>query len=190
MLILVALIAAIFAIILYNKIQESNKYNSYQITLSDNHFYSSKDISAMASNEIIAVIDEAQIHKKPVLLYFYTSWCKYCQKQLPIINELARKFQNTDLKILFINVDRDASYSNTESHLSSLEKVYFKPYFLSNKSNFLELLRTKSISFKGTIPFFSLIGRDSAIIFQKSGYRSLKFLNKNAMKALFQEYEY
>ena len=37
---------------------------------------------------------------KPVLLYIYTTWCGVCTKNFAVFNEIAREFQNTDLKVM------------------------------------------------------------------------------------------
>jgi peroxiredoxin len=43
--------------------------------------------------------------KSPVLLFFWATWCPYCQKSLPAMISLREKYSDQDLAILGIDLD-------------------------------------------------------------------------------------
>ena len=65
--------------------------------------------------KITNILENSKV--KPVLLYIYTNWCKTCVKNLPTINEIAREFQNTELEVLTLAIDRDMTKAQLKNHL-------------------------------------------------------------------------
>ncbi len=189
MIIVISLAAAIFAIFAFNTISNYNKYLAFEIEESNNISYDIDDVKDVTPLEIINNIEKAEREDNPILIYFYTSWCRVCKKQLPIINEIARKFQNTDLEVIFVAIDKNITQQKTIDGLQSIKDIYFQPKYLSDRNGFKDLLKTKSIKFRNRIPFSVIIGRNSQIITQFSGYKNFKYFDNRIMKALFREDE-
>ena len=181
MIIVIIFISAIFALITWNIL---NNHVEIEIPESDNISYDSSVIQNLSASDVITFIENNERNSNPVLIYLYTSWCGICKKQLPEINAIANKFQNTDLKILAIAIDKDGDKGNIIEHLERINNLYFKPFYIGNRSNFKESLQTKSIKFNNKIPFLILIDRNSDIINQSSGYKKFKYLNRKVMKLL------
>ena len=49
----------------------------------------------------------SQFRGKVVYLDFWASWCGPCLKSLPLMEEMRKEFEGTDLQVLAINVDKD-----------------------------------------------------------------------------------
>jgi thiol-disulfide isomerase/thioredoxin len=186
MIIIIALVSAALAILFWNFLFDNSSYLKAEVKESDNITYDVNLSKEISTPEAMGKIEESELSDRPILIYLYTSWCGVCKKQLPIMNEIARKFQNTDLEVLFITIDRDITKEIVIDDLKTLDKVYFKPRFLDNRSGFVDLLKEKSINFKNRIPFAALIDRDGKVVIQFSGYRSFKFINKKVMKSLYE----
>lgn len=183
MIIIIALIAVVIAVYGWNYIYEEDSAD-VTIPLSNSVPYNFNDMRPIQPIEIINEIEKSEANNQPILLYFYTTWCGVCKKQFPIINEMARKFQNTDLKVMVIAVDKDITPQKAADSLRDLNEFYFKPEYLSDRAGFKDFLATKSINFKNRIPFTIIVDRNSKIIAQFSGYKSMNYVNRKIMKSL------
>ena len=47
---------------------------------------------------------------KVVYINFWATWCHPCRKELPELNRLAKKYENSDFIILAINIDKRRSF--------------------------------------------------------------------------------
>lgn len=163
----------------------SDPYKDAHIPESSNISYDLSKIQSLRPNEVIDKISNHNAQNKPVLLYLYTSWCSVCKAQLPVINEIARKYQNTDLKVVAVVIDRRANLQKASAILGILEKIYFEPIYLTYRGYFTKLLSEKSIDFGKRIPFTAIINGESKVISQFSGSKSLEFIEKRVKKTLF-----
>lgn len=99
-------------------------------------------------------------HKgKIVLVDFWASWCAPCRKEMPFLKELKSKFNETELKIIEISIDKDYSAWVRASKLENLSNE-IDNYIITNweKSSLY-----KNYSIK-TIPRYLLFGKDGKII--------------------------
>ncbi|SFS91234.1 Thioredoxin-like [Zhouia amylolytica] len=99
-------------------------------------------------------------HKgKIVLVDFWASWCSPCRKEMPFLKDLKSKFNETELKIIEISIDKDYSAWVRASKLENLSKEEGN-YIISNweKSNLYKNFRIK------TIPRYLLFDRNGKII--------------------------
>ncbi len=65
--------------------------------------------NAIKGNEILKntkKIEKKLKEGKPLILFFYTDWCFYCRKLIPIIKEFESEFSNK-VGIIWINIDED-----------------------------------------------------------------------------------
>lgn len=122
---------------------------------------------------------------KPILLYLYTTWCKICAKNLPAINELAREFQNTDLKIIALAIDRDQVPEQLSAYLNQFGNLYFPPHYLAFKDGFLEFLQKRDIPYNGRIPFTVLISSQGEVVTKFVGIKSKNYLRNKIIRELF-----
>ena len=126
-----------------------------------------------------------QYENKPILLYIYTTWCRTCGKNFPIINEVIREFQNTDLEVIAIAIDRDITPEYLTAYLEKFGDFYFEPQYLSFKEGFLSLLKEKGVNYSNKIPFTALIARDGEVVMKFSGSKNKNYLRKKIIKTLF-----
>ncbi|MFC4096401.1 TlpA family protein disulfide reductase [Euzebyella saccharophila] len=96
---------------------------------------------------------------KIVLVDFWASWCAPCRKEMPFLKDLKLKFNETELKIIEISIDKDYSAWLRASKLENLSNE-IDNYIISNweKSNLYKNYNIK------TIPRYLLFGKDGKII--------------------------
>lgn len=90
--------------------------------------------------EIMAVIElnksnfnnEVLQSDKPVLIDFWATWCGPCQKQAPIIEQLAE--ERDDVKFCKINVDEESELAMQYKIISIPTLILVKNGTISNKS--------------------------------------------------------
>jgi len=122
---------------------------------------------------------------KPILFYIYATWCKICSKNFSTINEISREFQNTDLNVITLAIDREMSEQELSDYLNQFGNFYFQPRFLAFKDGFKEFLSKKNIRYSGYIPYTVLMSRDGEIITKFSGTKSQNYLRNKIIKELY-----
>lgn len=55
------------------------------------------------------VITAGSLVDKPVVIYFWASWCPYCAKQNPYMELLYRRTRTTDLQMIAVSMDQSAA---------------------------------------------------------------------------------
>jgi peroxiredoxin len=116
---------------------------------------------SLAPNFILKDLDQVKVElasfkdKKPVVLFFWTTWCPYCQKALRDLNRNLPEFSKEGYEILPINAgEPEAKVSrfvksngftfrvilDLDSEASEAYHVYGVPaYFLVDKKGYLRL---------------------------------------------------
>jgi thiol-disulfide isomerase/thioredoxin len=135
---------------------------------------------AMTTSQVADEFEKAD--GKPVLLYIYTTWCGVCKKNIPVVNEIAREFQSTDLQVITLAIDRGIDEKTLQNYLNGYGDIYFYPRFLSFKEGFIDLLKKKEINYKNRIPFTVLIGRNGEIITKFSGIKSKNYIRNKIVR--------
>lgn len=156
------------------------------------------DVAIPASNNItynhdqpiaMNVLDlENQFHQyegKPILFFIYTTWCSSCIKQFPVINDIAREFQNTDLQVVTLAVDRDIDGDLLQKHIDGFGDVYFQPQYLHFKEGFRDFLKRKNIPYNGRIPYTVLISQYGEVVEKFVGYRTPNYLRNKIIREIF-----
>ncbi len=179
----ILMIGAVAGWLVWNYYIDPKMAIDVQITPSKNINYNEQEPVAMST---ASFINDYENHEgKVMLLYFYTSWCPVCQRNLPVINELVREFQATDLYVIAIALDRDIDGKYLQNYLNQQGNIYFKPRYLAFREGFLEFLRKKNINYRGVVPFTVLISRDLEIAAKYSGAKSKEYLRNQIIKALY-----
>ena len=150
---------------------------------SENKTYS--EPLAIAPSDIITQIEANA--GKPILLYIYTTWCGVCKQQFPVINEVARKFQKTDLKVISVAIDKNIDAKNLINYLEYYKNTYFAPEYLIYNDGLGDLLKQKNIKYNKIIPLTVLIDRDGEIIFRFTGYKGENYITRKILKTLSQQ---
>jgi thiol-disulfide isomerase/thioredoxin len=181
MIITIILISALLATIIWKYAIQDPAIN-LQIPESDNKTFNHS--IAIAPNDILSQIESAS--GKPILLYIYTTWCGICKQQFPTINEMARKFQNTDLKVISVAIDRNIDANALNNYLEFYQNIYFKPEYLVYNDGLEDLLKSKNIRYNKIIPLTVLLNRNGAVVTRFTGAKSENYLNRKIIKTLAQ----
>ena len=52
-------------------------------------------------------------NKQPLILFFWTTWCPFCQKELSVLNDMYASLVQDDFEVLAINVGESTDTVNT-----------------------------------------------------------------------------
>jgi len=128
--------------------------------------------SSLGSYKIPGQAGDVQLFRhigKPTLIVFWASWCYPCLSEIPELNRLHRKFLESDLIILGLNLDENIS----ESKLQMLAKRFSIEYQVAIPT--AELIRDFGIE---TIPAVFLFGADGRLECSWLGATSAEELEK------------
>ena len=180
---LTILSGVLISLALWHYFVENVERADVQIPPSSNIRFNDADPLSMTTAQIADELEKND--EKPVLLYLYTTWCRICSQNFEIVNEVSREFQNTDLQVIALAIDRDLDPTSLSQHLNQYSDVYFQPRFLAFKDGFREFLHKKNIRYDGRIPFTDLISRDGEVITKFTGKKSKNFLRNKIIRELY-----
>ena len=183
MLFLSILFAIIIGSLIWQFFIENYRISDAEIPLSQNIRYN--DQIPQSIDAVKLEIEFENNNNKPILLYLYTTWCQVCNKNFTILNHISREFQNTELKVFALAIDRNIDLILLQEYLKKFPDVYFLPKILENRSGFLEFLQTKKVNYNNRIPYTVLFARDGSVITKYSGTKSKNFLRNKIIKELY-----
>ena len=183
MIVVISAIVAVLAVIIWNYTVENSYYSQVVIPRSSNFTYH-KSIP-LDPSEVISKLDNER--GRPVLLYVYTTWCGVCKKQLPVLNELAREFQNANVTFIAVAIDKNLNEGQIASYLLAYGDIYFKPYYLIYSDGIGDLLRQKGIKYKNTIPFTAIIDKEGEVLQSFGGSKNSGYIRKKLIRAIYQK---
>ncbi len=169
--------------LLWDLFVENPSYLDVQIPESKNITFNQQQPQAMTTTQIANEFEH--FDGKPVLLYIYTTWCSICSQQFPVINEIAREFQNTDLQVVTLATDRDLNPQELQQYLNRYGNFYFPPRYLAFKEGFLDFLKKRGIKYQGRIPFTVLISRHGEVKVKYVGVKGKNYLRNKVIKELY-----
>lgn len=183
MIALLVVISLILAHISWKIFVGNEHENSANIIPSNNISYKNVEPQAITSKFVIDQFNQKD--GSPILIYFYTTWCSACTKNFNVINEIAREFQNSKLKVIAIATDKDISYEKIAQYFSDKNEVYFKiNYLISEKIQLLDFLNSKGIKYEGRIPFTALVDQNQQLVIKYSGYKNIRYLRNKIITVL------
>ena len=183
MLFFVILIGAIVGMVSWQYFVKNVASVDVQIPQSKNITFNQEVAQSMTTAQIANEFEKAD--GKPVLLYIYATWCGSCTKNFPVFNEIAREFQNTELQVIAIAIDRNMDEENLKNYLGKFGDYYFQPRYLAFKDGFLEFLNKKNIKYTSRIPFTVLISRQGEVKMKYAGGKSKNYLRNKIIKELY-----
>jgi thiol-disulfide isomerase/thioredoxin len=183
MLFFVILVGAIVGMVSWQYFVENVASFDVQIPESKNITFNQEVAQSMTTAQIANEFEKAD--GKPVLLYIYATWCRSCTKNFPVFNEIAREFQNTELQVIAIAIDRNMDEETLKNYLGKFGDYYFQPRYLAFKDGFLEFLNKKNIKYTSRIPFTVLISRDGEVKMKYAGGKSKNYLRNKVIKELY-----
>ncbi len=180
---LTIVIGAAIGVLSWNYFVENIANLDVQIPPSQNIIFNQQKPVPMTVAQIANEFENAD--GKPILLYIYTTWCKVCVKNFPAINETIREFQNTELRVITLAIDRNLDPEHLQRHLDLFGNIYFPPQYLAFKEGFIEFLQKRNIRYDNRIPFTILISKDGEVITKFSGIKKGNYLRNKIIKELF-----
>jgi thiol-disulfide isomerase/thioredoxin len=183
MLFFIVIIAFLLSLIIWKTYVENIASLDVNIPKSDERFFSKNDIESLTASQISKIFNDSE--GRVVILHLYTTWCKICHKNMPIFNELAKEFQNSNIEFISIAIDKNLSTQSLIDHLNRFGRIYFKPFYLSSKFGFLDLLKKKGIKYNGKIPYTVLINKNGEVELSYSGLKSKKYLRNKIVREVF-----
>ncbi len=183
MLFLVIVFGALAGMLSWQYFVENVARVDVQIPKSKNITFNNFDPISMTTAQVANEFEKSE--NKPILLYIYTTWCKVCSKNFSVINEISREFQNTELRVITLAIDRNLDAKTLKSYLNQYGEIYFEPRFLAFKDGFIEFLQKQNISYNNRIPFTVLLSREGEVITKFSGVKSTNYLRNKVIKGLY-----
>lgn len=172
------LVAGLSTIIWRSFVQDYD--HNMPIPESDNRSYT--EPLPIAPSDIVNQIESNA--GKPILLYLYTTWCSVCKEQMPVINEISRKFQKTDLKVIAVAIDKNIDAKNLSNYLEYYKNIYFPPQYLIYNDGLADLLKQNNIKYNKIIPLTVLVDRSGEVEFRFTGYKGENYIARKIMKTL------
>ncbi len=183
MLFLVIVFGALIGMFFWQYFVENVARVDVQIPESKNISFNSSSPISMTTAQVANEFEKSE--NKPILLYIYTTWCKVCSKNFPIINEISREFQNTDLRVIALAIDRNLDAEALKEYLNQYGEIYFEPRFLGFKDGFVEFLQKQNISYSNRIPYTVLLSKDGEVVTKFAGMKSKNYLRNKIIKELY-----
>lgn len=154
----------------FHSVNENNEFKNKWNSVVDKQKMNSKKLNAtdrtigiltnLVNDNELTFEQVLSKHKgKIILVDFWASWCAPCRKEMPFLKDLKLKFNETELKIIEISIDKDYSAWVRASKLENLSNE-IDNYIISNweKCNLYKNYNIK------TIPRYLLFGKNGKII--------------------------
>jgi len=110
---------------------------------------------------------------KVVLFEFWTTWCKYCEEEAELVDEIAKEFRNKDLIVLAVDVlEPDKTVKQyLVDHPRSV------PIVLTKDTNLAAMYNAQ------VYPIYVVVGREGSIVGEQRGAAGERGLRKMLRRA-------
>jgi len=105
----------------------------------------------------------SELKGQVVLLDFWASWCKPCQKEFPFLVKLSKQYRKKGLRVVAVNLDEDAA--KMKKFLGRLHLLIPFPVVSDPKGKIARLYKVDRM------PTTALIGRDGKMHFRHGGFK-------------------
>jgi thiol-disulfide isomerase/thioredoxin len=104
---------------------------------------------------------------KPVFLEVFATWCPHCQREVPIVNRLYRRFGR---EVAFVGVSGSDTAMDGSSPASESDVLAWKQHFgVEYPVAYDPLLNVANLYLQGGFPTIAIIDRDKRIAYLQSG---------------------
>jgi len=97
--------------------------------------------------------DLKEKRRKVIIVNFWAKWCGYCRKEMPVLDQLYKKYKASGLEIIGVSVDRKRSYDTAKN---------FAAQFSYPNSSFYDIKET-SFDEPIAIPMSYIIDKEGKI---------------------------
>ena len=120
---------------------------------------------------------ESVLKKGPVLIDFWASWCDPCKEEMPIFEELYKKYNEKGLQMLLISVDKRGGIAKARNYIKS-KGFTFNVLFDKGGKIY------KKYGGKSSIPVTYIVSREGKILYSHTGKGTKKEFEEEILKAL------
>lgn len=132
-------------------------------------------------NEITDLIESE--NDSLLVINFWATWCLPCVKEIPYFEELGKKYNNHQLKIILVNLDFKKDIDTKLIPFLEKQKLNSTVWFLdeTNANSFIPKIEE---NWSGALPFTLFIKRSSGIKKWHEGSFTLDSLNEQISNIL------
>ncbi len=120
---------------------------------------------------------ESVLKKGPVLIDFWASWCDPCKEEMPIFEELYKKYNEKGLQMLLITVDKRGGIAKARNYIKS-KGFTFEVLFDKGSKIY------KKYGGKASIPVTYIVNREGKIVYSHTGKGTKKEFEEEIIKVL------
>lgn len=112
----------------------------------------------------------AERRGRPVVVSFWATWCEPCRDELPLVNEMARRFTPRGIEFMGISLDDEADRNVARRFLAGMKLVF--PSYRKKPGDEGEFIAAVNPKWSGAIPATCLYDREGRLVAEWVGASS------------------